>query len=143
MLTHEGMERGAPGGSSRLAYPSPAWVILSAPNGSDSNPGTSDRPWATPGDTLIILCGRYTLSEYEADVITLPSGTAWVTIRGEEGNRPVLVGRDNLLTAINLSGIQNLEIAHDDTASGQAAWFREGVEILGAPAAHIVLPCYP
>ncbi len=126
-----------------------------APNGDNANPGTRERPWATPGygsrqlapgDTLIILGGRYTLREYDADIITPPSGTAsaWITIRGEEGNRPVLAGRDNLLTAINLSGVQyvrleNLEITHDDTATGEAVWFREGVEILGAPAAHIVL----
>jgi len=125
------------------------------PHGNDRNPGTRDRPWATPGygsrqlapgDTLIILGGRYVLSEYDADIITPPSGTpsAWITITGEAGDRPVLAGRDNLATAINLAGveyvrIQNLEITHDTSASGQAAWFRDGVEILGAPAAHIVL----
>ncbi len=130
-------------------------VYYVAPDGDNANPGTRDRPWATPGygsrqlqpgDTLIILGGRYVLREYDADVITPPSGTAsaWVTIQGEPGNRPVLVGRDNLLTAVNLSGvqyvrIQNLEITHDDTAQGEALYFREGVEILGAPAAHIVL----
>ncbi len=112
-----------------------------APDGDNGNPGTRDRPWATPGygsrqlapgDTLILLGGRYTLSEYDADIITPPSGTAqaWITIRGEEGNRPVLAGRDNLLTAVNLAGaqhvrIENLEITHDDTAHGEAAWFRE------------------
>ncbi len=126
-----------------------------APDGDNANLGSLEHPWATPGygsrqlqpgDTLIILGGRYVLSEYDADVITPPSGTAsaWITIRGEEGHRPVLAGRDNLLTAVNLSGVQyvrveNLEITHDDTASGEALWFREGVEILGAPAAHIVL----
>ncbi len=126
-----------------------------ATNGNNANAGDYGHPWATPGygsrqlqpgDTLIILGGRYTLSEYDADIITPPSGAAgaWITIRGETGNRPVLVGRDNLLTAINLSGVQyvrveNLEITHDDQATGEALWFREGVEILGAPAAHIVL----
>jgi len=99
-----------------------------------------------PGDTLVILGGRYVLSEYDADIITPPSGRAdaWITIKGEEGNRPVLAGRNNLITAINLSGaqyvrIENLEITHDDTAQGEAAWFRDGLEILGEPAAHIVL----
>ncbi len=130
-------------------------VYYVAPDGDNTNPGTRDRPWATPGygsrqlqpgDTLIILGGRYVLRDYDTDVITPPSGTAsaWITIRGEEGHRPVLVGRDNLATAINLSGvqyarIQNLEITHDGTAQGEALYFREGVEILGAPAAHIVL----
>ncbi len=153
----------APGGEMAPSPPpgaaqppsAPGRTFYVAPHGDNSNPGTRDRPWATPGygsrqlapgDTLIILGGRYTLSEYDADIITPPSGTAqaWITIRGEEGNRPVLAGRDNLLTAINLAGaqyvrIENLEITHDDTAHGEAAWFREGVEILGAPAAHIVL----
>ncbi len=126
-----------------------------APNGDNANLGTQEQPWATPGygsrqlapgDTLVILDGRYVLSEYNADIITPPSGTpsAWITIKGEEGHRPVLAGRDNLLTAIDLSGVQyvrveNLEITHDDTATGEAAWFRDGVEILGAPSAHIVL----
>ncbi len=119
----------------------PGRTFYVAPHGDNTNPGTRDRPWATPGygsrqlapgDTLIILGGRYTLSEYDADIITPPSGTAqaWITIRGEEGNCPVLAGRDNLATAIDLSGVQyvrieNLEITHDDTARGEAAWFRE------------------
>ena len=133
----------------------PGQTYYVAPHGSDSNPGTREQPWASPGygsrqlrpgDTLIILGGRYVLSEYDADILTPPSGTpkAWITIQGEPGNRPILAGRDDLLTAINLSGVQyvriaNLEITHDDQAQGQAAWFRDGVEILGAPAAHIIL----
>ena len=143
------------------AIPGGATVVTSgrtfyvAPDGDNANPGSREQPWATPGygsrqlapgDTLIILGGRYTLREYDADIITPPSGTpdAWITIQGEEGRRPVLAGRDNLLTAINLSGVQyvrvqNLEITHDDQATGEALWFREGVEILGAPSAHIIL----
>ncbi len=126
-----------------------------SPNGDNNNPGTRQQPWATPGyasrqltpgDTLVILGGRYILSEYDADIITPPSGRAdaWITIRGEAGSRPLLAGRDNLLTAIDLSGVQyvrieNLEITHDDSVHGEAAWFRDGVEILGTPAAHLVL----
>ncbi len=135
--------------------PGPGQTYYVAPNGSDSNPGTRAQPWASPGygsrqlrpgDTLIILGGRYVLSEYDADILTPPSGSAeaWITIQGEPGNRPILAGRENLLTAINLSGVQyvriaNLEITHDDQAQGRAAWFRDGLEILGAPAAHILL----
>jgi len=147
----------APTGESPTPTPPPAPgnTYYVAPWGDDANPGTRAQPWATPGygsrqlqpgDTLVILGGRYVLSEYDADIITPPSGTAdaWVVIRGEEGNRPVLAGRDNLLTAINLSGasyvwVENLEITHDDTATGDAVWFRDGLEILGAPAGHIVL----
>ncbi len=134
---------------------SKAAIYYVGPSGDNNNPGTFERPWATPsygsrqlqpGDTLLILGGRYVLSEYDADIITPPSGRAdaWITIRGEKGHRPILAGRDNLLTAINLAGVQyvcieNLEITHDDQATGEAAWFREGVEILGAPSAHIIL----
>jgi len=143
------------GGTEGGPAPAAGRTFYVAPNGDNANPGTREQPWATPGygsrqlqpgDTLIILGGRYVLREYDADIITPPSGTpsAWITIKGEEGNRPVLAGRDNLITAINLSGVQyvrieNLEITHDDTAAGEALWFQDGLEILGAPAAHIVL----
>lgn len=126
-----------------------------SPSGNNSSPGTIDSPWKTPGygsrqlhpgDTMVILGGRYVLSEFDDDIISPPSGTSgsWITIRGENGNRPVLAGRDNLLTAVNLSGVQyvrmeNLEITHDDQVQGAALWFRDGIDILEAPAAHIVL----
>lgn len=137
------------------ATPARAATYYVAPWGSNANPGTRQAPWATPGhgsrqlrpgDTLVILGGRYVLREDDADVVAPPSGTAsaWITIKGEEGHRPVLAGRDNLATAVNLAGaqyvrIENLEITHDDTAAGEARWFRDGVAILGLPAAHIVL----
>jgi len=126
-----------------------------APDGDNANPGTQDAPWATPGygsrqlqagDTLIILGGRYVLRQYDDDIITPPSGSAgaWITIKGEEGNRPLLAGRDNLLTAIDLSGanyvrVENLEITHDAQAGGTGVYFRDGIQILGQPASHIVL----
>ena len=126
-----------------------------APDGDNANSGTRDNPWATPGygsrqlqpgDTLIILEGRYALSEYDDDIVTPPSGTAgaWITIRGEKGHRPVLAGRDNLAMAINLSGasyirLENLEITHDDQASGAGVYFRDGILIVDQPASHIVL----
>lgn len=136
-----------------------SWAVAAtyyvSPTGSNSNPGTQAQPWATPGfgsrqlqggDTLVILGGRYALQEFDADIITPPSGTAsaWTTIRGDAGNRPVLAGRGNLLTAIDLSGkqyvrIENLEITHDSQAQGDTLFFREGIEILQAPAEHIVL----
>ncbi|MEZ0396682.1 MAG: right-handed parallel beta-helix repeat-containing protein [Anaerolineales bacterium] len=133
----------------------PAQTYYVSPTGSDSNPGTREQPWASPGyasrqlrpgDTLVILGGRYLLREYDADILTPPSGSAdaWITIRGEEGNRPILAGGENLMTAVNLAGVsyvrlENLEITHDDSARGEAAWFRDGLQILGAPASHIVL----
>src|SRR2546422_2454936 len=71
------------------------------PAGRDTNPGTSAAPWATPGyasrrlkpgDTLIILDGRYVVSRYDQDIVKPPAGKsdAWITIRGEPGKRPVL-----------------------------------------------------
>ncbi len=126
-----------------------------SPAGSNSNPGTREKPWASPGygsrrlqpgDTLVLLDGTYTLKTYDDDIITPPSGRedAWVTIQGEDGARPVLAGRDNLLTAVDLSGksyvrLENLEITHDSSASGASRFFRDGIEILERPASHIVL----
>ncbi len=121
-----------------------------APWGDDNNPGTRDRPWKSPGlatrrmkpgDTLVLLEGKYVLSEYDADILTPPSGSpkAWTVIRGEGDKKPVLAGKNNLLTAIDLSGksyvrIENLEITSDDGAQ-----FRDGIEALGGPVSHVVL----
>lgn len=125
-----------------------------SPDGDDSGSGAIDSPWKTPGhgsrqlqpgDTLVILGGRYILGRHD-EIISPPSGVSgsWITIRGEEGHRPVLCGRDNLLTAMDLSGvrfvrIENLEITHDSNARGDALRFRDGIDILGEPAAHVVL----
>ena len=125
------------------------------PSGDDANSGTRSAPWATPGygsrqlqpgDTLVILGGRYVLSQYDEDIVTPPSGTAdnWITIQGEEGNRPILAGADDLAMAIDLSGasyvrIDNLEITHDDQASGESVYFRDGIVIVEEPASHVIL----
>ena len=126
-----------------------------SPHGNNANPGTLTKPWATPGyasqrlkpgDTLIILGGKYILSQYPDDIIRPSSGTAsaWIKICGEPGKRPMLLGQDNLLTAIDLSGVkyirlENLEICHNSAARGEEVFFRDGIEILGAPAEHIIL----
>jgi hypothetical protein len=135
--------------------PSNGTTYYVSPTGKDSNPGTQESPWKNPGaasrklkpgDTLIILGGRYVLRQYDEDIITPPSGTAtaWVTIKGEAGNRPVLAGGDNLLVGIDLSGahyvrIENLEITHDDTASGDDRFFRDGISSMEKPSGNIVL----
>ncbi len=126
-----------------------------SPSGDDSNTGTRRKPWASPGrasrrlepgDTLVILGGRYRLSRYDEDIIAPPPGRAdaWITIRGEEGNRPLLAGGGNLAMGINLSGahyvrLENLELTHDATASGAGQYFRDGISIAGRPAGNIVL----
>lgn len=52
--------------------------------GSNSNPGSQEKPWASPGfasrrlepgDTLIISAGSYILSEYDGDIIMPRSGS--------------------------------------------------------------------
>ena len=123
-----------------------------APNGSNGNPGTSTKPWATPGygashlspgDTLIIKSGIYVLSDYENDILRPPSGTpsSMTTIKGETGSRPVLAGKNNLAAAIDLGGkshirIENIEITHDSAAIGNATHFRDGILIVGSPESH-------
>jgi hypothetical protein len=126
-----------------------------SPNGSDGNPGTQSQPWATPGygsrrlksgDTLIIMSGRYVMSEYDRDELwPQRSGTAdsWITIKGEGATKPVLAGRNDLFTALNLTGrsyirIENLEFCSDDTVSGQQRYFQNGV-VIEEPASNIIL----
>jgi len=126
-----------------------------SPTGNNGNNGTLTHPWATPGygsrqlhpgDTLIILGGKYILKVYDDDIIIPPSGAAgaWITIKGETGKRPVLAGQDDLFAAIILSGlhyvrVENLEITHDASVSGTRLWFRGGIEITTTPASHLVL----
>lgn len=135
--------------------PGYAGMFYVAPGGNNGNPGTLALPWATPGygsrqlqpgDTLIIRNGRYVLSVYDDDIITPPSGTAgaWITIKGEDGPRPVLAGRDNLFAAMDLSGksyvrVEHLEIAHDNTVVAPQLYFRTGVQIASQPAANLIL----
>ncbi|MCK4765772.1 MAG: carboxypeptidase regulatory-like domain-containing protein [Candidatus Aminicenantes bacterium] len=119
-----------------------------ATNGSDANPGTKEQPWASPGyasrrlspgDTLIISGGKYILSEYDADILTPRSGTAaaYITIKGEENNRPILAGKDNLSHALALSSyllIENLEITSHNGAN-----FRDGISQLDTPVKNVTL----
>ena len=122
-----------------------------SPSGADSNPGSFERPWASPGygskhmgsgDTLIILPGEYILSVYYDDMITPPSGTSenWTIVKGEGPVKPILKGRGDsglgLLAAIDISGmsyikIQNIEITSyiDSPYSGG---LREGIEAGGS-----------
>lgn len=126
-----------------------------APGGSDSGPGTAASPWEHPaygasrlqaGDTLILRSGTYVLADYSNDILRPSSGTAsgWITIKGEDGGRAVLAGRDNLALAVELGGrsyirLENLEITHDPVATGESVRFRDAVSIVDGPAAHIVL----
>jgi len=120
-----------------------------ATTGKDSNSGTSASPWASPaygasqlkpGDTLIIMGGKYTLTDYGTDMINVPSGvtTNYVVIKGQDGNRPILAGGNNLFAAINLSNtsyakISNLEITNNGTN------FRDAINGTDGPVNNVVL----
>src|SRR3972149_6288580 len=121
-----------------------------SPSGTNSNPGTKARPWAPPGygsrklkpgDTLVIRGGRYILSKYDDDILIPPSGTsnAFVTIRGEKGDRPVLAGRKNLLAAIDLSGKNYVRIENIEITSDNGAPFRDAIQATGHSVNHLVL----
>ncbi|MCB2186098.1 MAG: right-handed parallel beta-helix repeat-containing protein [Deltaproteobacteria bacterium] len=123
--------------------------------GSDGNPGTLEAPWASPaygasrllpGDRLVILYGQYLISDFEADILRPPSGTAaaWITIEGQAGTRPALTGRDNIYCLIDLGGasyvhLKNLDLTHDPSVTGAALLARDGVSIIGAPAHDLIL----
>ena len=72
-----------------------------AVDGSNDNPGTIDRPWATinyaaeqarAGQTIVIRGGHYILA---AQVRPRNSGrpNAWITFIGYPGEKPILDGR--------------------------------------------------
>ncbi len=126
-------------------------VFYVSPQGKNSNPGTREKPFATPGygsrklhtgDTLVILPGRYILSHYDDDIIKPQiSGNRedWIIIRGEKdknGKRPVLIGKDNLLAAIELGGrkfiqIEALEITSEIDVP-YSGGLREGIDAGGS-----------
>ncbi|MBN2246731.1 MAG: right-handed parallel beta-helix repeat-containing protein, partial [Candidatus Aminicenantes bacterium] len=119
-------------------------------SGNNSNPGTKEKPWATPGfasrrlkpgDTLIILSGTYYLSRYDEDIITPRSGNpkAWITIKGPDNeSRPVLAGRNNLAYVIRLSNVSHVKIENLEITSEKGAILREGITAIDRPVSHIV-----
>jgi hypothetical protein len=121
-----------------------------SPAGDNSNPGSHDLPWANPGygsrqlapgDTLVIMGGRYALKTYDDDIIMPSRGTpdAWITIIGEDGNRPLLAGSDDLLAAMDISGCEYLRIGNLEITSDNGAEFREGLICADKQASHVIL----
>ncbi len=109
-------------------------------SGSDSNQGTEASPWASPGyASRQLSTGTYYLSQYDDDIIIPPSGKKnnWVTIKGETGNRPVLAGSNNLMTAINIAGKNYVKLQNLEITSNNGAEFREAVSGVGEPMNHI------
>lgn len=99
-----------------------------SPAGSDQGAGTREDPWADPGfasqqlqpgDTLILLPGTYHLQGETARIAPAVSGTpgAWITVQGEEGSRPLLLGSGGLPVAIDLRGRSYIRLAHLEISS--------------------------
>ena len=120
-----------------------------APDGSNLNPGSLERPWATPaygadqlqpGDTLIIRNGQYTLQDYGEDRIIPRSGRAdaWITIKGENGFKPVLIGINDIANAIDLSSVHYVKIENLEIKSDGHNPFRDAIASW-EPASNIVL----
>lgn len=101
------------------AIPSQATTYYVATSGSDSNPGTSDRPWRNPqkcanspikaGDTCLVRSGTYTAPSGKFVIVNVgsssPSGTASqpITIKSEKPLGAVLV-LPNVNTSTNANG---------------------------------------
>ncbi|HPE69077.1 MAG TPA: right-handed parallel beta-helix repeat-containing protein [Thermotogota bacterium] len=116
--------------------------------GNDANPGSLQAPWRNPGyasrqlapgDTLVILGGTYFLSRFDDDILIPPSGEEgkWITIRGEEGNRPILAGRDNLFCAIMLTGVSYLRLQNLEITADTPSFFRDAITGVEGPNAHL------
>jgi len=109
-----------------------------SPSGNDSNSGSKSKPWLTPsfgvsqllpGDTLIILGGKYILKNYPDDIISPPSGSKnkWIKIRGENGNRPKIVGENDLVSGFDLSNTSYVIIENIELKSNNRSKFRDGI----------------
>ena len=133
--------------SPRLARAATTYFV--SPTGKNANPGTKSKPWANlaraakglhTGDTLVLLPGRYSLRSAE-DIVIPRSGKpgAWVTIKGEPGTRPVLAGRDNLRTAIDLSNCSFVKVEGIEITSDGRRHFRDGIQATSGAMDHIVL----
>jgi len=74
-------------------------------------------------------------------MIVPQSGEAgrWITIKGEENSRPILKGRDNLYSSIEISGKSYVKIENLEITSDNGAPFRGGVEGSGDPIQHVIL----
>lgn len=136
--------------------PAPANTYYVATTGHNTTgAGSQLSPWETPahgasqlsaGDTLIILGGNYVIDVDPHEVITpVNSGTygSPITIIGEIGNRPVLLGGDNISRMVDLSGLdyitmQNLELTNDSSQGGSGRYIRDGISVY-SPSTNIIL----
>lgn len=129
----------------------PAETYYVSITGKNINPGTREKPWATPGyasrrlkpgDTLIVTRGRYVLSKYDGDIMTPPSGRpgAWITIKGQHAEqKPVLAGKNNLAYVIQLSNVNYIKIENLEITSDKGAALRDGISAVDKPVSHIII----
>ncbi|MBN1270966.1 MAG: carboxypeptidase-like regulatory domain-containing protein [Candidatus Aminicenantes bacterium] len=117
--------------------------------GDDSFPGTETNPWKTPsygsqrlqpGDTLIIKGGTYILDNYE-DRLTPSSGTenAWITIKGEKGEKPRLEGSGNLFASVDISGSSYIRIENIEICAAAGEILRDGITGTGGNVKGVLL----
>lgn len=104
-------------------------VFYVAPGGDDTGPATVERPWASiqkaadeakAGDTVVLRDGTYVLTE---PIRFTGAGRedAWITVRGAQGERPVL----------DASGIQSISV------SGRGAVQVQGASYLRLMNVHV------
>jgi hypothetical protein len=100
-------------------------LYVDAAKGSDKNPGTKSKPFASiqassnvtlPGDTVYIKDGTYTQTSSEAVVLIARSGApgAWITYRPYPGAHPRLFAKDAwnvVLITASWIRVQGLDIA--------------------------------
>ncbi|MBI5931804.1 MAG: hypothetical protein HY862_21015 [Chloroflexi bacterium] len=105
-----------------------AGTFYVSPEGSDNNPGSLEKPWATlrkatqeaiAGDVMIIRGGTY----YEP-LIPLRSGTeeAPITYQAYENETPILDGQESVLRNIELRDLQYIVIDGLRVQHPRAAW---------------------
>ncbi len=150
------MDESIYGAENYTPQPEVAGAFYVAPNGSDSNPGTKDKPWATlqhaaetltAGQTVYVRDGTYQLTER---VEPKNSGTpdAWITFAGYPGETVILdfSGRSVALDdrdygAILISNgvsyirIENLQV-HNAQSSGISVCSAHHVDIIGNTTKH-------
>jgi hypothetical protein len=92
------------------------FYVAPAPGGSDDNPGTLDKPWASvhkaaaemaPGDTVYVRGGLYTVEE-RIEVQKSGVKGKWITYCGYPGETPVIDARNVALGANTRTGAFNM-----------------------------------
>ncbi|NLJ50450.1 MAG: right-handed parallel beta-helix repeat-containing protein [Candidatus Atribacteria bacterium] len=117
--------------------------------GDNNNSGNRESPWRTPGyasrqlqpgDTLIILGGEYQIDNQEENQIKPASGTpsAWVTIKGEVGNRPIIKGKNNCPALIDLSGRSNIRVENLEFTNDEGSVVQNAIRVVGGVVQNLI-----